>query len=530
MNVRRINMRAVRVIGVLVLIALLSSGANFVAAVSGPVIKKPMVVKVDYQRLEEQHAIAAAESKVKIVLPKATTAPQPAPPSVVFSTPLKSHEIFGFAPYWTLYEESQFNVSDFTTIDYFGVSVNGDATLSNSDSGWSGFQSQDLVDLINRAHAASDRVVLTISCLEQSTLVQLVSNPNAPTLIANEVIPVLQEKHLDGLNIDFEGQGSAIRSGLTRLIVSLSTLVHAFNPNFQVTVDTYASSAGDPNGPFNIGALSPGVDGFFVMGYDMENPLVPSPNAALDNWTPSDVEALQEYTDIVPPTKLILGIPYYGYDWQTTDGTANALATAPPIPLTYQTIVQNNNPQYWDPTTSTPWTSYEIGTQWHETYYDDPASVALKAALADYYHVAGVGVWALGMDGNDQAMLAALLGNSPPIKDYNIGPVQTSESVTSSTTTQVCSTTTLQSSTTSTSVPTTVNSSTTTSTTTTSTTTTVPTTTSTTTTVPTTTSITTTAPLNKSSTTISTLGLSTSSTSVTSASSTTTTSPCGATH
>jgi hypothetical protein len=63
-----------------------------------------------------------------------------------------------------------------------------------------------------------------------------------------------------------------------------------------------------------------------------------------------------------------------------------------------------------------------VGTQWHTTYYDDPTSMALKAQLANYFHIGGVGIWALGMDGNDPAMIAALLGNAPVAKDALSGP------------------------------------------------------------------------------------------------------------
>ena len=70
-----------------------------------------------------------------------------------------------------------------------------------------------------------------------------------------------------------------------------------------------------------------------------------------------------------------------------------------------------------------------MGTQWHETFFDDPTSLALKARLANSFHIAGLGVWALGMDGNNPAMMAALLGNAPVVKDFLTGPTNTSSTV-----------------------------------------------------------------------------------------------------
>ena len=63
-----------------------------------------------------------------------------------------------------------------------------------------------------------------------------------------------------------------------------------------------------------------------------------------------------------------------------------------------------------------PWTAYQVGGQWHEAYYDNPQSLAMKAYLADADGLAGVGIWALGMDGNDPSMMAALLGKARPLK------------------------------------------------------------------------------------------------------------------
>ena len=55
--------------------------------------------------------------------------------------------------------------------------------------------------------------------------------------------------------------------------------------------------------------------------------------------------------------------------------------------------------------------------------------------MAGLFHIAGVGIWALGMDGNDPAMIAALLGNAPVVKNYLPGPGATVSTTSSTTTT-----------------------------------------------------------------------------------------------
>jgi len=44
-------------------------------------------------------------------LPAATSPPAPAPPSLAGAAPLRSHEVFGFAPYWTLGQSSGYDLA-----------------------------------------------------------------------------------------------------------------------------------------------------------------------------------------------------------------------------------------------------------------------------------------------------------------------------------------------------------------------------------------------------------------------------------
>jgi len=122
----------------------------------------------------------------------------------------------------------------------------------------------------------------------------------------------------------------------------------------------------------------------------------------------------------VPPSKVILGVPFYGYEWPTDGGYLGASTTGAPTPLTYAQIASSSWPVYWDSFSSTPWTSFQVAGQWYEVYYDDPTSLSLKADLSNFFSLRGVGVWALGMDGNDPAMLAALLGQATPLKDLHV--------------------------------------------------------------------------------------------------------------
>ena len=114
------------------------------------------------------------------VLPAATSTPAPAPPSLAGSAPLQSHEIFGYAPYWTLPQSSGFDVQ---RPDHPGLlqrrrqrrrhprpERRGLERLREPGPGrtWS-----------TGPTPPGDRVVLTVTCFSQSSLDAITSDPNA---------------------------------------------------------------------------------------------------------------------------------------------------------------------------------------------------------------------------------------------------------------------------------------------------------------------------------------------------------------
>ena len=84
-----------------------------------------------------QSDLRSAPGKPERAPPRAapTSAPAASPPLLALGTPTSGHEVFGYAPYWSLAQGSQFPVGDFSTIAYFGVDVNPDGTIRTSGPG-----------------------------------------------------------------------------------------------------------------------------------------------------------------------------------------------------------------------------------------------------------------------------------------------------------------------------------------------------------------------------------------------------------
>jgi hypothetical protein len=374
----------------------------------------------------EGNALKMLGANAHVNLAPATAPPAAAPAALVNQPPLAARENFAFAPYWTLAQSSTFNITGLSTLAYFSIDVNANGTLDESGSGWDGFQSQDLADLITRAHAAGERVVLTVTDFDQSSLNAITSSPTAPGTLSSILIPLLQAKSLDGVNFDFEGEGSGDQAGLTNLITSVAGSLRAADPHWQITMDTYASSAGDPGGFYNIPALAPAVDAFFVMDYELNLQGTPSAASPLTSGEFSSLTTLQQYTSAVPASKVILGIPFFGIDWPSSNGTMAATAAGGANDIA-DSQAAANGPEYWDPVTDTAWTSYQVGGQWHESYYEGLNGLFDVSQLASRYDARGVGIWALGMENNDAEMIAALDGISPG-SPPGTGPQATSSS------------------------------------------------------------------------------------------------------
>jgi spore germination protein YaaH len=333
--------------------------------------------------------------------------------------------VFGFAPYWGLAASGGWNYQLMTTVAYFGLDVRGDGSFDTSTPGWNAWNSQQLVDTINRAHQSGDRVVVVIKAFDAGTVNQIVTSPAATQATIDNTIAAMSAKNLDGVNVDFEGTSAGypnVQSGMTNFMAQMSQRVHQWRAGAFVTVDTYSGSASWDGGIFKIGSLAAVVDAMFVMAYDMvfgDLSGHAGPNAPLRPYPPyNDTDAVNQYLSKSPASKVILGLPYYGYKWSTGSNEPNAGTSSGPQAETYGSAVSDlacfsgHNLQFsshWDGTAASPWVSWYSPASgdpcggnhgsWRELYYDDATSLGFKYDLVNGTNLRGAGMWALGYDG-----------------------------------------------------------------------------------------------------------------------------------
>lgn len=333
-------------------------------------------------------------------------------------------EILGFFPYWMLPEEDKIDLRPLTSISLFGLDVDGNGNIvtvgdnNQETGGWNMWQNSKLNDLIRRAKDQNLKVYLTFKSFNNSDIENLSTSDNAQkTFIANALY-LVNSKNLDGINIDFEYTGvpsQNIRDGFTRLIENLNTELKRQIPQSVLTIDTYLVS-GSEQDIFDIPLLSQNSDAFVIMGYDMHTPLGdPGPVSAMGGNT-NIIGYVQNYLEQVDASKLILAVPYYGYDWPVSaqGGTENAASTSAGMVniLPYAEIVQQsqNVQLQWDDTSQTPYYTYtdSSGVQ-RIVHFDDVRSLGIKYDFINKKNLRGVGIWALGYDGQNKDLEKLLI-------------------------------------------------------------------------------------------------------------------------
>lgn len=209
--------------------------------------------------------------------------------------------------------------------------------------------------------------------------------------------------------MDFENMPAADRSLYTTMIQEMVNALHPLG--YKVVVSAPAKTSDSPTsawgGTFDYAALGKIADAIQLMSYDQNGPWgAPGPVSGLP-W----VENVVKYAVTqIPAAKILIGLPAYGYDWNTTAGTGKAVMykSAPNLIATTGAVPQ------WDAYQQSPWFTYTSTTDGssHTVWYENSTSITAKAALVKKYSLGGISVWRLGME-DESFWKAAQSGMAP---------------------------------------------------------------------------------------------------------------------
>lgn len=313
-----------------------------------------------------------------------------APPSATAKSTLQAtiaKQSYGFHPYWASdADANNYRWDRLSTIAYFGAELDARTGNISATNKWR------TSSVIDSAHAHGVSVHLTAILFELHD--SLLRVPSRRTNAIARLIALAKERNADGINIDFEAVPGRLRDSVTQFVRELRLTA---GPTFAIVLDLPAI---DWNGAFDIVALQQILDHFFLMAYDYHWHSGPTagPVAPLDGIGLSIKNSLSRYyTKGIDKNKLILGLPWYGYDWPTVSDAKEADTRGSANSMTTEAAMKNAETygRRYDIIAESPYYVYQTGEAIHQAWYEDPASLSIKYQYAMQQGLAGIGYWAI---------------------------------------------------------------------------------------------------------------------------------------
>ena len=264
----------------------------------------------------------------------------------------------------------------------------------------------DLIPLADDVLLSSARFHGTSPVMHLSTLTEtgqfstdraalVLTDSTVQDRLIRQILQTLQQRGYAGLDVDFEYLSGDLAAAYAAFLARLQRLVWSFGRFLWVALapKTSATQPGLLYEGHDYAALGAAADAVLLMTYEwgyISGP--PMAVAPLPN-----VRSVLDYAITeIPPEKIFLGVPNYGYDWPLpfVQGTTRARSIsnqyAIELAIRYHIAIQ------YDETSQSPFFHYtDASGTVHEVWFEDARSMAAKLNLIAEYGFKGAGFWNL---------------------------------------------------------------------------------------------------------------------------------------
>lgn len=222
----------------------------------------------------------------------------------------------------------------------------------------------------------------------------VVNDMEARERLKDSIIATVQEKGFYGVDIDFEYIKAEDRNAFTDFVRYITEAVHALGYPVSVALapKTSATQRGLLYEGKDYAALGAIADYVLLMtyewGYKYGPPLAVAPINKVR-------EVLDYAVSVIPPEKIHLGIPNYGYDWTLPYVRGGQGAVTLGSVEAIQLAVENNAEILYDETAMAPYFFYSKDGENHEVWFEDIRSIRAKFNLILEYGLRGAGYWTI---------------------------------------------------------------------------------------------------------------------------------------
>jgi spore germination protein YaaH len=206
---------------------------------------------------------------------------------------------------------------------------------------------------------------------------------------AVELASTAQADGFAGIDLDYESLKAGDRENFSAFVAELGKECHSRSLKLAIALQAKDSEPGSWDGVIaeDYKAIGQSVDFARIMTYD-------------EHWKTSEagpvasnafVERIATFAaSVIPPEKIDLGLPGYGYDWDTAVKGSHASS----ISFTdFQKLIAAHGPAQRDASGEL---KLSYGT--HQVWFPDAQAAAAKFALAKKLRLHGVTMWRLGTE------------------------------------------------------------------------------------------------------------------------------------
>lgn len=223
-------------------------------------------------------------------------------------------------------------------------------------------------------------------------ITRIVNDMEAQNNLIGQLVAAVQEKGFQGVDIDFEYILAQDRVAFAEFVGNVRQAINAIG--YPVSVALAPKIADDQKGVIYEGKdfalLGAAADSALLMTYEWGYTFGPAMAVAPIN----KVREVVDYAITrIPPEKLSLGIPNYGYDWTLPfvrgESRARTLGNVEAVQL----AIANNAAIQFDTLAMSPYFHYYQEGRQHEVWFEDVRSLQAKFALVEEYGIRGMGYW-----------------------------------------------------------------------------------------------------------------------------------------
>jgi len=324
-----------------------------------------------------------------------------------------NHEVYGYLPYWRL-DSGTVDRIDYdlvSTIAFFGLGIKADGNLDTAWVGYREYVGDDAAAVTNAAHDKGVRVVPTFQMFDSGSLTKelaFLGSASAQDLFIGQALDLMAARKADGANLDFEPVRNTEAPAYLAFVARFRTAMKARFPTAQLV---NATSAGA--GKELIVGLVPLVDRQMIMTYNYRyaGSTITGAIAPLDDAARNVKLHIARVLQWAPANKVLMGVPYYGYDWPVTSDVPHAvvqsdkttfgavrsvtyaqardfLAAHPEVVRQYDALEGSGFYTYWD----------AVNETYRQVYFEEERSLNDKYDYALVTGLAGIGIWTLDND------------------------------------------------------------------------------------------------------------------------------------